>query len=346
MEYKNLGNSGLKISKIIMGCMSYSESSWSDWIIEDEEKVFSLMKKAYDVGIRTFDTADTYSNGQSEILIGKFLKKYSIKRSSVVILTKCFSVSDPIDKPPATALIDPAYGPVNTKQEYINRVGLSRKHLMDAVDDSIERLGTYIDVYQIHRLDPTTPKLEIMSTLNDIVTSGKVRYIGASSMRAVEFAQLQFIAENHNLTKFISMQNFYNLLYREEEREMIPFCNETGVGIIPWSPLARGILARPIQEKASSLRAKTDFIIQGYLKNSSDSLDEIHRRVEKLAKEKGVLMSQIAMAYVISKGMCPIIGFSSERRIDEAIKGLKVVLSTEDIKYLEEPYTPQTVVGF
>jgi aryl-alcohol dehydrogenase-like predicted oxidoreductase len=219
------------VSRIILGAMSFGKKDWMDWVEEDEEKVFELLKYAYDNGIRTWDTANMYSYGVSEELIGKFIKKFNIPRSTLVLLTKVyFPLNHPDRDTSALGLV--------------NRQGLSRKHIMDAVDESVERLGTYIDVYQIHRFDPDANKEEVMCALHDVVKSGKVRYLGASSMRAVEFAQLQFIAEKNGWTRFISMQNFYNLIYREEEREMIPFCNETGVGIIPWSPIVGCYLSR------------------------------------------------------------------------------------------------------
>ncbi len=339
MEYQNLGNSGLKISKIIFGGMSIGSKGWSNWVIDDEEKSLDLLKKAYDVGIRTFDTADSYSNGKSEILIGKFLKKYNIKRSTVVILTKCFFVCDPENTP---SVYNPTYVAV-----YPNEFGTSRKHIMDAVDGSVERLGTYIDVYQIHRFDKNTPREETMSALNDVVKSGKVRYIGSSSMKAFEFALYQFIAEKNGWTKFISMQNYYNLLYREEEREMIPFCNETGVGLIPWSPLAKGILARAANEKYATNRAKEDARIGSLFGTDNSfqtSITEIINRVGKVAKKRLVSRAIVSTAWVISKGACPIIGFSSEERIDEAVEAVKLKLTEEELKYLEEPYIPQPVL--
>ncbi|ANB13220.1 aldo-keto reductase superfamily protein [Sugiyamaella lignohabitans] len=312
--------------------MSYGKKSWNEWVLEDEELVFSLMKKAYDVGIRTFDTADMYSDGHSEILVGKFLKKYNIPRSTIVILSKCYNKCDS----------DPSIE--NTELNWINRWGLSRKHIFDAVEDSVKRLGTYIDVLQIHRLDRETSKEEIMEALHDVVKSGQVRYIGASSMRATEFAQLQFIAEKHNWTKFISMQNFYNLVYREEEREMIPYCKETGVGLIPWSPVARGVLARPVGE--GSLRSSTDkfakFLKLGHAKEDQ----EIINRVEEVAKKRGISMAQVAIAWTLSKGTAPIVGFNKLERIDEAVEAISIKLTDEEISYLEEPYIPHPVAGF
>uniref|UniRef100_A0A060SXC3 ARAD1A12100p n=1 Tax=Blastobotrys adeninivorans TaxID=409370 RepID=A0A060SXC3_BLAAD len=338
MEFRNLGQSGLKVSQIILGAMSFGSKSWRDWVIEDEEEVFRILKHAYDVGLRTWDTANVYSNGESERLIGKFLKKYNIPRSSVVILSKG---RQPIDDDERLT---------NDKYKGINRQGLSRKHLLDAVEASVERLGTYIDVYQIHRFDKETPNEEIMEALHDIVKSGKVRYIGASSMRATEFAQLQFTAEKHGWTKFISMQNYHNLIYREEEREMIPFCKETGVGLIPWSPLARGVLARPLGDRVSTTRGKSDNFLTGTSPLMSiattESSHTIINRVQELADKKGVPMATIALAWSLSKGMIPIVGFSSTKRVDEAVNALSIKLTPDEIAYLEEPYRPERVQSF
>jgi aryl-alcohol dehydrogenase-like predicted oxidoreductase len=312
--------------------MSFGSKSWQDWVIEDEDKVFELLQAAYDAGIRTWDTADVYSQGESERLIGKFLKTNNIPRSTMTILTK---VMFPMNIP----------GRERTAANMLYRYGLSRKHILDAVDESVERLGTYIDVYQIHRLDHEVDKVEIMEALNDCVRSGKVRYIGASSMKAIEFAQLQFIAEQRGWAKFISMQNFYNLIYREEEREMIPFCNETGVGLIPWSPIARGVLARPLDSEESA-RATAEKGIHDRLKLGEQPGDEhVVKRVEKLAIKRGVSMAVIATAWVLSKGACPIAGFNKVERIYEAVEAVKIKLDDSEIAYLEEPYKAHEVVG-
>ncbi|CAN6648745.1 putative aryl-alcohol dehydrogenase Aad16p [Trichomonascus vanleenenianus] len=318
--------------------MSYGKASWSgNWILEDEDTVMTLLKKAYDVGIRTYDTADIYSNGESERLLGRFLKKYNIPRSTVVILTKVFYMAN-----------DPNGTTDNLgfeTEERINRMGLSRKHIMDAVDESMERLGTYIDLYQIHRFDKNTPIEETMKALHDCVQAGKVRYIGASSMRATQFAQMQFVAEKNGWTKFVSMQNLYNLIYREEEREMIPYCKETGVGLIPWSPVARGMLARPAANKESA-RAQTDKVTEMMGMGEDAVNNEIVGRVEQVAKKRGVSMAIIALAWVLAKGACPIVGFNKVERIDEAVRALEVKLTEEEIKFLEEPYVPKPVSGF
>ncbi|WFD44482.1 hypothetical protein MPSI1_003150 [Malassezia psittaci] len=338
MEYANLGDSGLKVSRIIMGCMTFGSRKWMPWLIEDEEEAMSVFGYAYKAGINTWDVADVYSNGKSEELVGKALKKHNIPRSRVVIMTKLFfPVNEDGEEPLIHGKND---GPL------VNRTGLSRKHIMDAVAASVKRLGTYIDVLQIHRLDRETPKEEIMHALNDVIEAGDVRYIGASSMAAWEFQQLQNVAEKHGWFKFISMQNFHNLLYREEEREMIPYCQATGVGIVPWSPLAAGIVTRPWNDKSTE-RVKTDQFMSLILSEDTAETDrEIVNRVEELSKKKGVSMAQISVAWTVShKGMNPILGLSKPERIDEAVGALKIKLTEEEIKYLEEPYKPKTVRG-
>lgn len=329
MEFQRLGSSGLQVSRIIFGAMSISKDPNAKWQVNDEEEIMKLLKYAYDKGMRTIDTANVYAHGQSEELVGKFLKKYNIRRSTVVIMTKCYNAVDSDPDVP------------NDEFKWINRKGLSRKHIFDAVSDSVSRLGTYIDVLQIHRLDRSTSKTEIMEALHDVVKSGDVRYIGASSMRAVEFAQLQFIAELHNWTKFISMQGFYNLLYREEEREMNPYCNETGVGLVPWSPLAGGSLARPYGSHGTARSSQENF-----RKDHGPADQIITDRVEELAKKKGATMAQIATAWALAKGCAPILGMSTPARIDEAIDSLKIKLSKEDLEYLEAPYQATRVLGF
>ncbi|ODV86393.1 hypothetical protein CANARDRAFT_27616 [[Candida] arabinofermentans NRRL YB-2248] len=338
--YTNLGASGLQISRIIVGCMSFGKKRWADWVLEDEEEVFSILKKAYDVGIRTFDTADVYSNGHSEILLGKFLTKYKIKREKVVILSKVFF---PLDEGNDDITYDYNY----TGHELINHTGLSRKHILAAVDRSVDRLGTYIDLYQIHRFDPKTPIAETMEALHDCVKSGKVRYIGASSMKAYRFVMMQSIAEKNGWTKFISMQNYFNLLYREEEREMNEYCKETGVGLIPWSPNARGVLTRPLsQPEGETTRVDHDGGLKRLgLQTLVESDKEIVNRVEKLSIKYDVSMAAISIAYVLYKGYSPIVGFSKPERVNDAIIAFNLKLSEEDVKYLEEPYAPKTIRG-
>lgn len=274
-----------------------------------------------------------YSNGKSEVVVGKALKKYNIPRSKVVILTKIFNpVMDDDSRPPG--IND---GPL------VNQMGLSRKHIFQAVDDCLARLDTdYIDVLQLHRLDRDTTPEEIMGALHEVVMSGKVRYIGASSMWTWEFARLQYTAKMRGWTGFISMQPFYNLLYREEEREMIPFCRETGVGVIPWSPIGRGMLARPRQNKGESMRAQADKKMEAWF---ADANLEIVDAVEKVANDRGVPMAVIATAWVMSKGVWPILGLSSEKRVEEGAAALGLKLSDEEIKMLEAGYKPRKVEG-
>ncbi|KAL4882038.1 NADP-dependent oxidoreductase domain-containing protein [Aspergillus karnatakaensis] len=337
MEYVSLGKSGLKISKIILGTMSYGTSKWQDWVL-DEDKALPLIEHAYNRGINTWDTADIYSHGASERIVGKALKQYNIPRHRVVIMTKCFyGVDDQGGLPPIAAC-------TRNDGEMANRVGLSRKHILDAVDASIERLGTYIDVLQIHRLDRDTPREEIMKALNDVVESGKVRYIGASTMSAWEFQTLNNLARSRGWHTFVSMQNYHNLLSREEEREMIPYCLDAGIGLIPWSPLARGLLSRP-WKSAPTLREATDGALNVLLKNRETEADrEIVNRVEEVAKKKGVSMAQVAIAWSLgNQSENPILGLSSKERIDEAVQAVSVRLSEDERAYLEEAYVPKTL---
>ncbi|RDW58882.1 hypothetical protein BP6252_13358 [Coleophoma cylindrospora] len=314
--------------------MSYGSSQWegSPWVL-DEAEALPLLKKAYDVGINTWDTANTYSNGVSETIIGKALQEYSIPREKLVILTKLYyPVLEGSEARPNPAVND---------GELTNQMGLSRKHIFDAVDGSLRRLKTtYIDVLQLHRLDREVEPEEIMKALHDLVEAGKVRYIGASSMYCWEFARLQYTAKLNHWTTFISMQPFYNLLYREEEREMIPFCNATGVGIIPWSPLARGLLTRPLGEQ--SQRSAQDKKAEKWF---SQANLEIVTRVEEISKAKGCSMADLATAWVLSKGMCPIVGLGSEKRIESVMSALSVEISELEMNALEELYRPMNVTG-
>ncbi|CAI7602377.1 unnamed protein product [Penicillium viridicatum] len=318
--------------------MSYGSSDWQGWVLNEEEAL-NLLDHAYTRGINTWDTADVYSHGLSEEIIGKFLKQKQIPRDRVVILTKCyFGVDDEGGQPPNRATIH------NDGKQWVNRVGLSRKHIFDAVESSVRRLGTYIDVLQIHRLDRDTPREEIMKALNDVVDSGQVRYIGASSMAAWEFQSLQNIAARNGWHHFISMQNLHNLIFREEEREMIPYCKDTGVGVIPWSPLARGVLARPWDFRTTT-RETTDMSLKGIIRDRESAADEvIVRRIEEVAKKKGITMAQVATAWCLSHpGENPILGLNSKKRIDEAVAAIYVQLTEEEKEYLEEPYIPKTV---
>ncbi|GIJ90392.1 hypothetical protein Asppvi_009346 [Aspergillus pseudoviridinutans] len=337
MEYTRVGDSGLYVSKIILGTASYGSPRWQEWIL-NEEAALPLLKHAYDMGINTWDTADAYSNGRSEEIIGKALRVYNIPREQVVILTKIFYALDPDGQSPIAALMD------KKKQGLVNRVGLSRKHIISAVAESMERLGTYIDVLQIHRLDRDVSLMETMKALNDVVESGQVRYLGASSMATWEFQKLQNIAEQNGWHKFISMQNYYNLLYREEEREMIPFCQDSGVGILPWSPLARGVLAHPWTERETA-REQTDKLLQRLVRSHETLEDkEVVDRVTEVAAKRGVKMAIVALAWCLRKGLCPITGLGSTSRIDDAVQAVTFQLSDDEVKYLEDPYRPKPVV--
>jgi len=340
-EYNQLGNSGLHVAPVIVGCMSYGDKRWLPWVLEDEDEIMKLLKKCYDAGLRTFDTADVYSNGRSEILLRKFMEKYNIARNKIQILTKLYFPFDESDSGSIVWNNDsvPLY-------EYINAQGLSRVHILEAAAASVRRLGTYIDVLQIHRLDSATPKKEIMRALNDVVEKGHTRYIGASSMKAVEFAELQYLAELNGWHKFISMQSFYNLLQREDERELIPFCqkNELGkVGLIPWSPIATGILARPLGSDSKTGRTNDTDLTKKMtgLDELNDADKTIISRVEEIAKKHGVSMAMVATAWVINKGCNPIVGLNSEKRIDEVVAAILLKIPQEDIEYLEASYLPK-----
>ncbi|KAH8807824.1 voltage-gated shaker-like K+ channel, subunit [Xylogone sp. PMI_703] len=336
MEYVRLGDSGLCISKIILGTAIFGTPRWQEWVLEEEEAL-PLLEHAFKAGINTWDTADVYSNGLSEEIVGKALRKYNIPRSKVVILTKIYYAIDPINQSPISELSS------KYKQGFVNEVGLSRKHIFDAVEASCKRLGTYIDVLQIHRLDRDTPAKEIMRALNDVVESGQVRYIGASSMAAWEFQKLQHVAEMHGWHKFISMQNYYNILYREEEREMIPYCRDSGVGIIPWSPLARGVLAHPWNER-STRREQTDKLLASLVRGRGDHVDEvIVNRVHDVAQKYGVSMAVISLSWCLMKGVFPVTGLNSKGRINEAVSSVSFKLSEEDMLYIEEAYMPKEV---
>lgn len=324
MQYQNLGNTGLKVSRICLGMMSYGSSKWRDYILdEDESRPF--IQKAVELGINFFDTANMYSDGVSEEITGRALKDFA-KREEVVIATKVFF-------------------PYNDKP---NQGGLSRVHIMRAVEDSLRRLDTdYIDLYQIHRWDYETPIEETMQALHDLVRAGKVRYIGASSMYAWQFAKAQHIADQNGWTRFISMQNHYNLVYREEEREMIPLCLDQGVGIIPWSPLARGFLAgnRTRDKSGETTRAKTDDFAHSMYYQEMD-FDIVDRLVAK-AKEKGVSPSQLAIAWLLHRPgvTAPIVGTSKMEHLEQAVSALEIELTEEEIIYLDELYQPHPILG-
>ncbi|KAH9890410.1 Aldo/keto reductase [Cubamyces lactineus] len=335
MQYVRLGNSGLKVSKIILGCMSYGDPGWQQWVLGEEEGLKHI-KFAYDHGITTFDTANVYSNGLSEIILGNAIKKYNLPREELVIMTKLCGVVAP-----KTNLN--GFGKDPLEFGIINQRGLNRKHIFDSVKASLKRLQLdYIDLLQCHRFDYDTPIEETMQALHDVVKAGYVRYIGMSSCYAYQFHQMQHYAITHNLTPFISMQNHYSLLYREEEREMFPTLNLFGVGAIPWSPLARGKLTRPLN--ADSKRAHSDAWVGLY---KGDASEQIINRVEELAKQKRVSMAQISLAWIMAKPgvTAPIIGTTSLSNLEDILGALDVKLTEEEIKSLEEPYKPVPIAG-
>ncbi|KAI0155437.1 Aldo/keto reductase [Hypoxylon sp. FL1284] len=337
VEYVRVGSSGLRVSSPILGAMSLGSKKWMPWVL-DEDEALEVLKAAYDSGINTWDTANAYSNGLSEEIIGKALKKFSIPREKVVIMTKALLyVADDVEV--LTAPYQKAFG---QSKNYVNQGGLSRAAIFNAVEASLKRLGTdYIDLYQIHRFDASTPIEETMKALHDLVQAGKVRYIGASSMWATQFARMQFAAESNGWTKFVSMQNMWNLLYREEEREMVRFCDDTGVGLLPYSPNSGGALARPLG-RSDTVRANTP---TPFGKDLSAADQEIVRRVEGLAGEKGWSMSQVSLAWLSAKGAVPIVGFNSVARLAEACELRGKTLSPDEVKALEEPYVPKPVIG-
>ncbi|KZS88463.1 Aldo/keto reductase [Sistotremastrum niveocremeum HHB9708] len=337
VEYRRLGKSGLRVSVPIVGAMSFGSSKWGDWVL-DEEEALPILKYAYDRGVNTWDTANAYSNGWSEKVIAAAIKKYQIPREKVIILTKVFGLV--ADSPEVQTVTMPE---LRTTPNYINQSGLSRQAIFNAVNASLARLETsYIDLLQIHRFDKDTPMEETMEALHDLVKAGKVRYIGASSMWTWQFVLLNEIAEKRGWTKFVSMQNHYSLLYREEEREMNAYCNHAGIGLIPWGPLFSGQLARPV---GAGETKRTEFLKGTIFERKQGEVDkEIISRVEKVAKEKGWKMSQVALSWIGTKVSSPIVGISSPQRLEEAIVVGKH-LTPEEIKYLEEPYQPRKPIG-
>ena len=339
MQYTRLGNTGLKISRICLGMMTYGTSQWRPWVME-EEASRPVVKHAVDLGINFFDTADMYSAGQSEVLTGKFLREFC-KREETVIATKLYHPVELAFKGGASSAVKPERRP--------NMDGLSRKRIFHAVDASLQRLGVdYIDLYQIHRLDKETPMEETMEALHDVVKAGKVRYLGASSMFAWQFAKMQQIARERSLTPFVSMQNHYNLAYREEEREMIPLCRDQGVAVIPWSPLARGFLAgnrkAGDKEAGATSRAKTDDIAQNYYYRASDF--KVVETLAELAAAKGVSNATLAYAWLMHKGVsAPIVGASKTYQLDQAAAAVDVRLTADEIAKLEAPYEPHPILG-
>nr|GAT48718.1 predicted protein [Mycena chlorophos] len=347
MEYVRLGNSGLKISKIVLGMMSYGEPSWAgSWVLPEEE-ASKHVKTAYDAGINAFDTANVYSNGLSEEVLGRAIKEHNLPRDEIVIMTKVyFAVSK--DPKEATFMFDT---PGLEAKGLTNQFGLSRKHIFDSVKHSLRRLQVdYIDLLQCHRFDKNTPIEETMQALHDVVQAGYVRYIGMSSCYAYQFHAMQNYAIANKLTPFISMQNHYNLIYREEEREMFPTLNHFGVGSIPWSPLARGALTRPmsvqLQKEGQTARSGSDGMPPAVYTGPAAN-KKIVERVEEIANKRGVKMAQIGVAWLLSKPgvSAPIVGTTSLPNLVEAVEAAHIKLTEEEIKYLEEPYEPMKILG-
>jgi len=324
MQYVNLGRTGLKVSRICLGAMTYGTPKWREWVLSEEDSR-PFVRRALELGITFFDTADMYSLGASEEVLGRALKDYA-KRDQVVVATKVYF---PMGDAP-------------------NQGGLSRKHIMDAIDASLRRLGVdYVDLYQIHRWDYETPIEETLEALHDVIKSGKARYIGASSMYAWQFARALALAERHGWTRFVSMQNHYNLIYREEEREMIPLCRAEGIGLIPWSPMARGFLAgnRARQGWGETRRARTDDYAQKMYYSDADFT--VAARAEELAARRGVKPAQIALAWVLAQPgvTAPIVGASRMEQLEQAVGAFDITLDAGERKFLEEAYVPHAVLG-
>ena len=323
MKYTNLGDTGISVSRLCLGMMTYGSTEWRDWVLNYDDAL-PFVERALDAGINFFDTADVYSDGASEEVLGRALKDLSVDRDDVVIATKCFG---------------------GTHNRNRNRWGLSRKNVIASCDASLERLGTdHIDLYQIHRFDPNTPIEETIDALDSLVASGKVRYLGASSMFAWQMAKYLFTQDARGRARFVSMQNHYNLLYREEEREMNPLCEDQGVALIPWSPMARGYLARTGETLKDTVRANSDDFTNLLYRNSDI---EIVDRNAATAAQLGVKPAQTALAWLLSKPAVtsPIVGASKLEQLDDAIAAVEVELADDDIAQLEELYQPRAVAG-
>ena len=324
MDYVRFGNTGMKVSRICLGCMSYGDPARDGWAL-NEAQSRPYIQRALEMGINFFDTANVYSNGMSEEVTGRALRDFA-RRDEVVIATKVRFATG----------------------KGANNQGLSRKHILSAIEASLKRLGTdYVDLYQIHRWDYETPIEETMEALNDVVRAGKVRYIGGSAMFAWQFAKALYTADLHGWTRFVSMQPHYNLLYREEEREMLPLCQDQGIAVIPFSPLARGVLARkPAQEQNKTLREQAD----GLTKQRYDREDNVAivERVNEIAEARGLPMAQVAVAWMLSKPIVtsPIFGATKPHHLDDAVASLSVQLTPEEIQRLEEAYQPHPIIGF
>jgi 1-deoxyxylulose-5-phosphate synthase len=326
MEYARLGSTGMKVSRICLGCMSYGQpGKGMSWEL-DEEASRPYVQRALELGINFFDTADVYSKGSSEEILGRALKDFAASRDEVVIATK---VRQPMGPGP-------------------NDYGLSRKHILSSIDASLQRLGTdYVDLYQIHRWDYETPIEETLEALNDVVRAGKARYIGASAMYAWQFAKALYTSDLHGWARFVSMQPHYNLIYREEEREMLPLCQDQKIAVIPFSPLARGWLTRKLsKEQDETQRAQTDALSKA--RYAQEENVAIVQRVSEVAEKRGLPMAQVALAWMLSKPVitAPIIGATKPHHLEDAIAALSVYLTPEEIQHLEEPYQPHPVIGF
>jgi aryl-alcohol dehydrogenase (NADP+) len=325
MDFVNLGNTGLKVSRICLGAMTYGDKSWREWVLEEPESR-PFIQKALDLGINFFDTADMYSLGRSEEILGKALADFGPPREQVVIATKVFNPMGP--------------GP--------NQKGNSRKHILHSIDASLKRLRTdHVDLYQIHRFDYETPIEETIQALHDVVRAGKALYIGASSMYAWQFAKMLYKADEMGCTRFATMQNHYNLVYREEEREMLPLCKAEGIGVIPWSPLARGFLAgnRKKADFGETSRAKTDdFAHKLYYQDSDFAVVD---RVSEIAAARGVNNAQVALAWILAQPIvtAPIIGASKMPHFDDAMAALSLKLDAEELRKLGECYQPHRILG-
>jgi aryl-alcohol dehydrogenase-like predicted oxidoreductase len=325
MDHINLGKTGLKVSRICLGCMSYGvpDRGAHPWSL-DEEQSRPFIKRALELGINFFDTANAYSDGTSEEIVGRALRDFA-RREEIVLATKVFF----------------------PMREGANARGLSRKSIMIEIDASLRRLGTdYVDLYQIHRWDDHTPIEETLEALHDLIKAGKVRYIGASSMHAWQFSKAQYVARQNGWSPFVSMQPHYNLLYREEEREMMPLCVAEGVGVIPWSPLARGRVARPWNETTN--RMENDEFGKTLYTAAVDLDRSIVERVEEIAAKRGVPQAQIALAWMVQKPFitAPIVGATKPHHLDDAVASLAINLSPDEIASLEEPYAPRPIAGF
>lgn len=325
MEYVNLGRTGIKVARICLGCMTYGTPKWRPWVL-DEEASRPFFRQAWEAGINFFDTADMYSDGASEEVLGRALRDLAIPREQVVVATKVFH---PTGKTP-------------------NERGLSAKHIRHSLDASLKRLQLdYVDLYQIHRFDPTTPVEETLSALDAAVRAGKVLHIGASSMFAWQLAKMLHTSDRVGLARFVTMQNQYNLVYREEEREVNPLCRDEGLGLLPWSPLARGFLIgnRLVKGEGETSRAKTDDIAQKFYYHEADFA--VVKRVTEVATKRGVSNAQVALAWLLQQPgvAAPIVGASKPHHLSDAIAALGLKLEPDEIKSLEEPYQPHAIVG-